>query len=245
MTDEELRRQALWDTHEVALRRIARRAAGRLHSMSNRVVDQDDATQQAIAWLYSHPKDIESRLDDEGEIYASDLYYAAMRHLVPWARREVAQVQRTDLRQQAFYDARKIEALLVHAWAPEGVTTINESGVRAPKDPATGGLMKAMIADVKRALRSAVIPKDRAILFARYCVGETWAGAGRPHGLGDSAARMRAERAVEDMRDFLNGFRPVPDDGPGTREIMSNATARAITERGGEHRGGGADGALS
>ena len=216
--------------------RVAQRAGRRAALLSGGILDAEDATQEALLWLVANPKQVERCVGGDGTLYQDALYHYVMDHRIKrWVQSEVKHALRMDPREQAYYTREKVVAYLPSAWVDEGHAPVSETGIRVATDHATSGTLRAVAADLQRAIKAVVSARDVPVLFARYALGQTWAEVGASCSAGtERAARGRAERAVEDMVDFLNGLRPVPDDGPGTRRPISNAAARAITDRGGE-----------
>lgn len=66
-------------------------------------------------------------------------------------------------------------------------------------------------------------PQYRDAIWSRYALGQEPAVG--------TADRRRLNRAVQRLTDVLNYYYPrLHDDGPGTRRVMTNATARYIRE---------------
>lgn len=213
---------------------IAKRAAKRAWHMSGEQMDVEDLESEAWYWLVRKHDTYTSWRDDEGKLYADSIVKNVVQdRLSRYVRRELAFAAGRDPRDQLNYTRAKVIAALPFALTGEGVKLPNETGIVGSKVASRGGDAHAMALDVRLAYERVSTASQRALL-ARYGLGLPWAEIGASEGVTDSAVRARADEGIDLIVDILNGLYPVKGHGPGTRRVMSNAAAQAVTERGGE-----------
>ena len=215
------------------------------------MVEAEDLIQEALMWAVAHPNKVATWMEhDEG----AGRIAVAMKN----ACKDYAVAQRANQRgdeaqiDDAWYTLDMLKGTgrsvgkrgLLHlvyddqAWTnPEKVET--ES--RTKRDPAEGNNWLATLADVSSALDKLARsdPKAHALLVLHFKQGYTYEQIGEA--LEPPVARMtvgrRMDRAVKKVQELLGGPRPHKDpaeegwqDGPGTRYVITNAAARAITD---------------
>lgn len=229
--------------HISKLALMAARKARRHYPM----VDVDDLIQEAWTWVVTHPKKTREYLDDDDENRGARLMFAALRNYVKdYARKERAQRYDYSLEDDVFYSLPMLKGAgrgkgLLHyvydreAW--ENPPKLDDAP-RAGGDPAEGNGWLATLVDVDRAVKS--LPRaDQALLEAHFRNGYTYEqiGSSFPVPVAVSTVAKRIDAAVTNIQDVLGGARPKADpaeDGweqyVGTRRVISNAHARAITD---------------
>lgn len=213
---------------------IAKRAAKRAWYMSGEHLDLDDLEAEAWYWLMRKREEYASWRDDEGNLYSSSVVQnLTSKHLSRYVRRELMYAAGQDPRDQLNYTRSTVIAALPLALTRVGEQVPNETGIVGSRVANRTGDAQAMALDVRMAYERVASGSQRA-LFARYGLGLPWAEIGASEGVTDSAVRARADEGIDLIVDILNGLYPVKGHGPGTRRVMSNAAAQAVTERGGE-----------
>lgn len=212
----------------------AKRAAKRAWSMSGEQLDLEDLESEAWYWLMRKCQEYSSWRDDEGNLYSSSVVQnLTSKHLSKYVRRELMYAAGRDPRDQLNYKRSTVIAALPLALTRIGEQVPNETGIVGSKVANRTGDAQAMALDVRMAYERVASGSQRA-LFARYGVGLPWAEIGASEGVSDSAVRARADEGIDLIVDILNGLYPVRTQGPGTRRVMSNQAARAVTEWGGD-----------
>jgi hypothetical protein len=206
---------------------IAKRAGSSV-AHHNPEVGCDDMTQEAMTWLVSHPEMVDKNVDPDGELYHHRLYLLTMRHIIPLARAARAALYGAPCDDQK-YTARTIKAVLPSLWSDEHAAR-PEAEVRSHADPAVGGNWPALVADVRAAF-ALVGTTDQRILLCRYGLALTWDASGTRAGVSEGAARVRADRAIVAMTDWLNGVYVDTFEPVGTRRTESNARAQFRTHQ--------------
>lgn len=213
---------------------IAKRIAWRINKMSGGLIDEDDALQEAYSWLYSHLNRVD-RHRSNGILNADQVISDAMdMALSRWVRREMDAITHIDLRQQVYYTRENVEASLALLWTDEApAKEADISGIRTQANHARAGTLRAEKADLRRAIKAVTGGRVEAVLMARHCLGMTWEQVGASVGCTPRTARKYSEDAILAITDYLNGLHPVPAEGPGTREVLSNEDAAQVSRGGG------------
>ena len=227
------------DTHR-QLARAARIAANSVAAEHNGYVDRDDLASEAMAWFLEHPDRVHRATDEDGNVYTRRLVVEARRKLVPYARWERTVRSGGDPADDVKYTPQSVRLLLPAVWTGEGPEKGDDLGGRGGgTDPAFAGVWAVMVAEVRAAMRTCVGLKDQGLLFRHYVTGDDWSTVAHHAGVSPQLARVRASRAVGEICDELNGLHKPPPglgDGLGSRRVVSNATARALSD--GVYQGG-------
>jgi DNA-directed RNA polymerase specialized sigma24 family protein len=215
--------------------------------------DRDDLTQEALMWAVEHPGKIASWLEHDegiGRVVVA-MKKACRRSAVK--QRALARGDETFI-DDCWYSTEMLKGFgrgsgqrgLLHlvfdddAWTnPEA--TGDSPGVRTKKDPAEGNNWLATLSDVSAALDklSREDPKAWSLLVLHYKQQYTYdeIGAALTPPVSKQRVLDRIDRAVRKVQDLLGGPKPQKDpaepgweDGPGSRYVLSNAAARAITD---------------
>lgn len=232
--------------HLSALALTAARAAKKRYP----VCDLDDLLQVAMMWAVTHPGKLGTYLHDEDERRGTRMLTASMRNAArKWAREDRAASYGYDLDDDAFYSKRMLKGdgnkpgLLHYVFNRENWPKPPpvEGGARSKGDPAEGGTWLAMMVDLSAAIE-ALPAEDRNLLDLHFGGGDTYEVLGRRATPQVSKATIakRIDRAVGKVQAFLGGPKPredEPEEGwdlepeyVGTRRVISNAHARAITD---------------
>lgn len=221
------------DTHR-QLARIARIAGATVAREHDGFVDRDDLASEAMTWFLEHPDRVNRARDRDGNLYVHRLVAEARRKLVPYARWERTMRTGGDPADDARYTPESVRLLLPAVWTGEGPEKGDDlTGRGGGTDPAFAGVWPVMVAEVRTAMRACVGLKDQALLFRHYVTGDDWATVAHAVGVSPQLARVRASRAVAEICDELNGLHRQPPglgDGLGSRRVVSNATARALSD---------------
>lgn len=210
--------------------------------------ETDDLIQEAWVWVHTHPKKAREYLDDDDKNRGSRLFVAAVRnHMRDYARKERAQLYDYSLEDDVFYSlpmlkgAGRGKGLLHYVYDREAWTNPPklDDAPRAAGDPAEGNGWLATLVDVDRAVKS--LPRaDQGLLEAHFRNGYTYEqiGSSFPVPVAVATVAKRIDQACTKVQDALGGSRPKndpPEPGwengyVGTRRVISNAHARAITD---------------
>lgn len=231
--------------HLSALTLTAARAAKKRYPTS----DVADLRSEAWTWCVTHPGKLATYLGDDDSRRGVRMLVASMRN----AAKKYARVERAaqfgyDLDDEQFYSKRMLKGdgnkpgLLHYVFdhANWGKPPPSDGAGRGKGDPAEGGTWLAMMTDVHGAIE-ALGNDDRVILTEHYLFKVTYEEIGKRLGVAKTTVAKYVDRAVAKIQDHLGGPKPRDDDPEegwdkpdpeyvGTRRVISNAHARAITD---------------
>lgn len=208
----------------------------------------NDLQQVAFEWCVTHPGKLRTYLEDDDERRGTRMLVASMRNYAKkYARTERAAIYGYDLDDEQFYSKRMLKGdgnkpgLLHYVFdrANWSKPPPSDGAGRGKGDPAEGGTWMTMMADVHKAIES-LSSDDQAILSEHYLFGVTYETLGARLGVAKTTVAKYVDRAVSRIQDHLGGPKPrddEPEDGwdiepeyVGSRRVISNAHARAITD---------------
>jgi DNA-directed RNA polymerase specialized sigma24 family protein len=163
--------------------------------------------------LWTAARDYEREMRRQGLIYADDQY-----HYAP-------QLVKAALPVALAYRHEQVEP----SW-PTGDE--EQSGARSKNDPAEGNNLTAIMLDVLAGF-DGLSAADRMLLLRCHLDGLTLDQVAAERQDEPAAVRKAHSRAVDRLIERLGGQRRREGevhDGPGARQVLSNAAARAITE---------------
>lgn len=233
--------------HLSALALTAARAAKKRYPTS----DTDDLHQVALTWCVTHPGKLATFLGDEDERRGTRMLVASMRNQAKkYAREERAAVYGYELDDEQFYSKRMLKGdgnkpgLLHYVFdkANWRKPPPSDGAGRGKGDPAEGGTWLTMMVDLDKGIQS-LADSEQQLLEAHYLGGLTYEQCATVIFNGSVAKTTVAkyvDRAVAKIQDHLGGPKPrndEPEDGwdvepeyVGSRRVISNAHARAITD---------------
>lgn len=197
------------------------------------VVDRGDLEGAQWEWVYSNPAKVKNYLSaDATGLLTNRLRSVAQR----FAAAENEIVQGRNPEDFAPYSPRVVGELLKDVfsyedWQPSG--QFGDGMPTAKRLANTTGDRMAMLADVKVALEK--LPEDQYnVIVWTYKYHYSNAKLAGVLEITEDAARMRVNRAVKKISATLSGMAPSTSEGAdpeyiGSRKVMTNATARAIT----------------
>lgn len=229
--------------HLSALALTAARAAKKRYPTS----DTDDLASVAMMWCVSHPGKLATYLGDEDGRRGVRMLVASMRNAAKkYAREERAQVYGYDLEDEAWYSKRMLKGdgnrpgLLHYVWNRDDwpKPPPADGAGRTKGDPAEGNGWLTMMVDLKAAIET-LSKDDRALLAEHYMFGTTYDRLAVMMECSRATVAKRIDRAVRKVQDHLGGQKPFEDppeeyvpepEYVGSRRVISNAHARAITD---------------
>lgn len=196
----------------------ARIAASRVYKSYRHFISRDDLDSAALMWLHQHPVKVAgmfSGTDDQRELAKEyrRLTNAIARYLSGVARAEKAAATGYSVDDEYFYGLSLIREVLPAVWNEEDAAfppQTQEPGMpRSNQDPAESGSWFAMVADVKRAVRSAGLETHQlTALSLRYGTGLTLEQVGKAMSISRTTAAEWIEKAERSVAYALNGIRP-------------------------------------
>ena len=171
--------------------------------------DADDIRQELWIWFLEHPNKVKTweALDGKQSIklVARSLRNAAK----DYCQREKARAVGYKVDDNYYYDREVVEILLPAVLRKDSnAPAMTELGfTKAKKVASEGGNWFAMMADIERALVR-LTQEQLSIIYLRFGDGCDNASLATELAISEDAARMRVNRAVNNLLNFLGGSRP-------------------------------------
>ncbi len=171
--------------------------------------DADDIRQELWIWFLEHPNKVKTweALDGKQSVklVARSLRNAAK----DYCQREKARAVGYKVDDNYYYDREVVELLLPAVLRKDLVApAMTELGfTKAKKVASEGGNWFAMMADIDRGL-SRLTQEQLSIIYLRFGDGCDNASLATELAISEDAARMRVNRAINNLLNFLGGTRP-------------------------------------
>lgn len=203
-------------------------------------VEREDLAQEMRLWVFRHPETIarwEESEDGAEKPLARTLRNEALDLCQQW-KADYLGYSKSDL---TYYSRKELQKVLLPAvFDPEAWTEppVSEGSGRSQRAPAEGGNWIAMLADVSRAF-SSIPQRDQDLLRMFHQDQMTNVLVADMLGITQQAASKKHHQALGRLVRQLGGERPRNtheeptcecEDFVGTRQVMSNAAARAAQD---------------
>ena len=171
--------------------------------------DADDIRQELWIWFLEHPNKVKTweALDGKQSVklVARSLRNAAK----DYCQREKARSAGYKVDDNYYYDREVVEILLPAVLRKDlNAPAMTELGfTKAKKVASEGGNWFAMMADIERAL-ARLTQEQLTIVYLRFGDGCDNASLATELGISEDASRMRVNRAINNLLNFLGGSRP-------------------------------------
>jgi DNA-directed RNA polymerase specialized sigma24 family protein len=233
------------DDFIAAIEQYVRPAAASVARRYRSEVTYADLAQEGYVWALTHKGTVRTRLED-GKRGEYRLIAQLAGHMQKVARAEKASRAGYSPDDEVFYSKGMIELALPSVWddaymiRPPVEGDESMSG-RSNNDPAAGNDWLASVIDVRRAWDEAELTyEQREALLLRYRDRLSQQAVADAQGTAKSTANDRINSGLRALIEALGGRRPggCPTDCEcrpepvGTRHVISNANARAITNQG-------------
>ncbi len=171
--------------------------------------DADDIRQELWVWFLTHPNKVKvwESIDEKQSVklIAKSLRNAAK----DYCQKQKAHAVGYRVEDNYYYDKELVEVLLPAVIRRDSTApALNDLGHSHTKKVASeGGNWLAMVADIDRALDKLTL-EQKSIIFLRFgdgCDNKTFA---KEMGISEDAARMRVNRALNNLLNKLGGSRP-------------------------------------
>jgi RNA polymerase sigma factor (sigma-70 family) len=179
------------------------------YSRKYHMCDADDIRQELWIWFLEHPNKVKVWEQLEGKqsikLIARSLRNAAK----DYCQREKARSAGYKVEDNYYYDREIVEALLPAVLRGDRVApAMNDLGFTNSKKVASeGGNWFAMMADIERAL-ARLTHEQLTIIYLRFGDGCDNVTLAKELSISEDAARMRVNRAVNNLLNYLGGQRP-------------------------------------
>lgn len=174
-----------------------------------RMVETSDIRQQLWIWFLEHPNKVKTWESFDGKqnvkLIAKSLRNAAK----DYCQKEKAQIVGYRVEDNYYYDKELIETLLPAVTRGDLVApAVNEMGYSSTKKVVSeGGNWFAMVGDIERALNK-LNKEQYYIVCLKYEEGFENLLIASELGISEDAVRMRLNRALSNLTNFLGGSRP-------------------------------------
>ena len=171
--------------------------------------DTDDIRQELWVWFLEHPNKVKVWEELEGKqsvkLVARSLRNAAK----DYCQREKARSAGYKVDDNYYYDREVVEILLPAVLRKDlNAPAMTELGfTKAKKVASEGGNWFAMMADIERAL-ARLTQEQLTIIYLRFGDGCDNVTLAKELAITEDASRMRVNRAVNNLLNFLGGTRP-------------------------------------
>jgi RNA polymerase sigma factor (sigma-70 family) len=179
------------------------------YSRKFHMCDADDIRQELWVWFLEHPNKVntweEIDLKQSTKLIARSLRNAAK----DYCQREKARAVGYKVEDNYYYDREVVELLLPAVLRRDlNAPAMTELGfTKAKKVASEGGNWFAMMADIDKALNR-LTREQLTIVYLRFGDGCDNASLATELGISEDASRMRVNRAVNNLLNFLGGSRP-------------------------------------
>ena len=171
--------------------------------------DADDIRQELWIWFLEHPNKVKLWETLEGK-QSTKLIARSLRNAAKdYCQREKARAVGYKVEDNYYYDREVVELLLPAVLRRDlNAPAMSELGfTKAKKVASEGGNWFAMMADIDRAL-SRLTQEQLTIIYLRFGDGCDNVTLAKELDITEDASRMRVNRAVNNLLNFLGGTRP-------------------------------------
>lgn len=196
------------------------------------MVDADDVRQELWIWFLEHPNKVATWEAMDGK-HSIKLIARSLRNAAKdYCQKQKAQAVGYRVEDNYYYDRELIEALLPSVIrGDQQAPAMNDLGfITGKKVASEGGNWFAMMADIQRAF-TRLDERQMSILYLRFgdgCDNKTFA---KEMNISEDAARMRINRAVNNLINILGGSQP-RRERDYTEEEMNDAENRRTDDAG-------------
>ena len=179
------------------------------YSRKYHMCDADDIRQELWIWFLEHPNKVKTWEQLEGKqsikLIARSLRNAAK----DYCQKEKARAVGYKVEDNYYYDREIVEALLPAVLRGDRVApAMNDLGFTNSKKVASeGGNWFAMMADIERGL-ARLTHEQLTIIYLRFGDGCDNVTLAKELDISEDASRMRVNRAVNNLLNYLGGQRP-------------------------------------
>jgi len=195
------------------------------YSRKFHMCDADDIRQELWVWFMEHPNKVSTwnlkDQKDSDKLIARSLRNAAK----DYCQREKARAVGYKVEDNYYYDREVVELLLPAVLRKDlNAPAMTELGfTKAKKVASEGGNWFAMVADIDRAL-SRLTQEQLSIIYLRFGDGCDNITLSKELGITEDASRMRVNRAINNLLNFLGGTRPRRERDYTEEEVNEHST---------------------
>lgn len=185
------------------------------------MVDADDIRQELWVWFLEHPNKVRLWESLDGK-QSTKLIARSLRNAAKdFCQREKAKTTGYHVSDNHYYDRAVIEEVLpaVLRGDSQGPVLLNLGFTKNKQVASEGGNWLAMKADIERGMDRLPL-EQKSIVYLRFGDGcNSNEELGKELGISEDAARMRVNRAVNNLLNFLGGRKPIREKDYTEEEI--------------------------
>lgn len=171
--------------------------------------DADDIRQELWIWFLEHPNKVKTWEELEGKQAVKLIARSLRNSAKDYCQKEKARAVGYKVEDNYYYDREVVELLLPAVLRKDlNAPAMTELGfTKAKKVASEGGNWFAMMADIERSL-ARLTQEQLSIIYLRFGDGCDNVTLAKELSITEDASRMRVNRAVNNLLNFLGGSRP-------------------------------------
>lgn len=190
-----------------------------------RMVDVEDIRQELWVWFLEHPNKVKMWEKLDGK-QSTKLIARSLRNCAKdYCQKEKAKIAGYRVEDNYYYDRNVLELLLPAVMRGDSVApSLNDIGFTATKKVASeGGNWFAMVADIEKAMSK--LPEEQYnVIYLRFGDGSDNSTLAKELSISEDAARMRVNRAMNNLLNYLGGSRPRKERDYTEDEVEANVS---------------------
>ena len=194
--------------------------------------DTDDIRQELWVWFLEHPNKVKVWEELDGK-QSTKLVARSLRNAAKdYCQREKARSAGYKVDDNYYYDREVVELLLPAVLRKDlNAPAMTELGFnKAKKVASEGGNWFAMMADIERAL-ARLTQEQLTIVYLRFGDGCDNASLAIELSISEDASRMRVNRAINNLLNFLGGSRPRKERDYTEEQVNEQTNADTRSDR--------------
>jgi RNA polymerase sigma factor (sigma-70 family) len=192
-----------------------------------RMVDVDDLRQELWVWFLTHPNKVKHWHDMHDNKQSTKLIARSLRNAAKdYCQKEKARIVGYRSEDNYYYDKNMLETLIpaVLTGNREASNMTDLSMINAKKLASEGNNWPAICSDIEKAIAK-LSKEQRGIVILRYASGLELGAIASELSISQDAVRMRVNRALKSMLNFLGGNYPRKEKDLTEEETNSEAVA--------------------
>lgn len=202
------------------------------------MVDAEDIRQELWVWFLEHPNKVKVWEALEGKQSVKLIARSLRNAAKDYCQKEKAKANGYKIEDNYYYDRQVLELLLPAVLRGDSVApSMTDLGFTATKKVASeGGNWFAMMADIERAMFK-LADDQYNIIYLRFGDGTDNSTLAGELSITEDAARMRVNRAMNNLLNFLGGNRPKKERDYTDAEAQEKENEKVNSQEGGEESG--------
>lgn len=201
-------------------------------SRKYRMVDVDDLRQELWVWFLTHPNKVTHWQDLHDKKQSTKLVARSLRNAAKdYCQKEKARSAGFRVEDNYYYDKNMLESLIPAVLTGnKEAPMMNDLSVSNVKKVASeGNNWPAICSDIEKAI-SKLHKEQRDIIFLRYASGYELGAIASELSISQDAVRMRVNRALKNMLNFLGGNYPRKERDYTKEEIVQDVDTQEVLE---------------